>query len=88
MLNLRLPRSHGGARRRGPLRVLAFALCSLLVLASSAAAGPVEQARRMHDRLVGIPPSDPVLQDMVDLLTATPADRRWLMRACLRVNPP
>jgi hypothetical protein len=43
-------------------------------LASSAAAGPVEQARRMHDRLVGIPPSDQVLQDMVDLLTASPSD--------------
>jgi len=39
-------------------------LLSCLSLASSAVAGPREQARRIHDRLVGIPPSATVLDSM------------------------
>ncbi len=33
-------------------------------------AGPREQAKRMHDRLVGVPPSAAVLQEMEDLIVA------------------
>ena len=36
----------------------------LIGATSLAAAGPREQARRMHDRLVGVPPSDVVLNSM------------------------
>jgi hypothetical protein len=74
MLNLRSPRSQGVMRCRGTFRALLLVLCSMLFLAQVAAAGPYERARRMHDRLVGIPPSDQVLQDMVDAITATPPD--------------
>ena len=35
---------------------------------SAALAGPVEQARRMHDRLVGVPPSPTTLQSMATLI--------------------
>lgn len=44
---------------------LAFAI-SCTVAASLAHAGPREQAKRIHDRLVGIPPSDAVLDSMAD----------------------
>ena len=37
---------------------------ALALLASGAAAGPREQAKRMHDRLVGVPPSAAVLDAM------------------------
>jgi hypothetical protein len=41
------------------------ALSALVVLASSvAAAGPREQAKRIHERLAGVPPSEAVLADM------------------------
>jgi len=42
----------------------------LLVGASAADAGPREQAKRMHDRLTGIPPSDAVLNQMEADITA------------------
>ena len=43
-----------------------LALLALLTLglAASAAAGPREQAKRMHDRLVGVPPPAAVLDSM------------------------
>ena len=33
-------------------------------------AGPREQAKRMHDRLVGVPPDAAVLQEMEDYIAA------------------
>jgi hypothetical protein len=46
-------------------RVVATLTCAvLLTLASAASAGPREQARRMHDRLAGVPPSASVLDAM------------------------
>jgi hypothetical protein len=47
-------------------RILSLtALSALLVLASSvAAAGPREQAKRIHERLAGVPPTEAVLADM------------------------
>src|SRR5262245_27511525 len=60
--------------RRGPAdrlvaiarRLRRFAVAGLLVLAcaSPAAAGPREQAKRIHDRLVGVPPTEAVLASM------------------------
>lgn len=46
-------------------------LCvSLLTLtAASVHAGPREQARRIHDRLTGVPPSDAMLDAMTDAIT-------------------
>jgi hypothetical protein len=43
---------------------IAAALWLLSILSSAALAGPMEQARRMHDRLAGVPPTDQVLLDM------------------------
>jgi hypothetical protein len=45
-------------------RFAAAAALALLVLAQSASAGPREEARRMHDRLAGVPPSEAVLTAM------------------------
>ena len=46
-------------RRHVPKELLLAALIvlSLLALTETAVAGPREQARRMHDRIVGVPPS-------------------------------
>ena len=46
--------------------VLALVLCVLC--ADFAVAGVREQARRMHDRLAGVPPTDAVLNDMVQTI--------------------
>ena len=37
-----------------------------LLMFANANAGPREQAKRMHDRIAGVPPSASVLQDMQD----------------------
>jgi hypothetical protein len=45
-------------------RVLLAAACLALGLAATAEAGPREQAKRLHDRLAGVPPTEQVLADM------------------------
>ena len=45
-----------------------LALCCLQVVAMPAGAGPREQARRLHDRIAGVPPSDAVLTQMATLI--------------------
>ena len=63
----RQPRS--GSATSGRIRApgaLALAVAAALLGASAAHAGDREQARRIHDRLAGVPPTDAVL----DLMTA------------------
>ena len=45
------------------IQFVTFGLLSV-ALAGTAYAGPREQAKRIHDRLAGVPPSDTVLQQM------------------------
>jgi len=54
------PRLRGG----GPALARACLLAGLLAVALTAAAGPREQARRMHDRLAGVPPTAATLDAM------------------------
>ncbi len=44
-------------------------LVLLLAMGGGAQAGSLERAKRMHDRLVGVPPSDIVLGQMAQLIT-------------------
>ncbi len=48
--------------------VIGLMLPILLVTCSIATAGPREQAKRMHDRLAGIPPTETTLQEMETLI--------------------
>jgi len=50
-------------------RAALLAVMATLSFALPAAAGPREQARRMHDRLVGVPPDETMLADMAQLIT-------------------
>lgn len=45
-------------------------LVALAAFAAAAGAGPREQARRMHDRIAGVPPSDAVLSAMQSEIAA------------------
>jgi hypothetical protein len=45
-------------------RALLATACLALALAATAEAGPREQAKRLHDRLAGVPPTEQVLADM------------------------
>lgn len=40
----------------------------LLIIAGAANAGTLEQAKRIHDRIAGVPPSEAILVEMKDLL--------------------
>lgn len=51
---------------------LGLALCLALLCAAPSLAGPREQAKRLHDRLVGTPPSPEMLAEM-ELLVASDA---------------
>jgi hypothetical protein len=58
--------------RRETLRLALFALIALCLMAVSLApayAGPREQARRIHNRLAGVPPTDAVLDAMTADIT-------------------
>ena len=59
-------RTGGRSTRWRTLIVTALAL----VLAAPAVAGPREQARRIHDRIAGVPPSGTVLRQMENAIAA------------------
>ena len=54
-------------------------LVALAAFAASAGAGPREQAKRMHDRIAGVPPSAAVLDAMEDEITAGRAEAAALI---------
>ncbi len=55
-------------------QAVTWLLCALL-MSGAALAGPREQAKRMHDRLAGVPPSNAVLDSMeADILAGRPED--------------
>lgn len=45
-------------------------VCYLLAVGATAAAGPREQAKRLHDRLAGVPPTETVLTQMAADISA------------------
>lgn len=51
-----------------------LAILLIVALAAPANAGPREQARRIHDRLAGVPPSDSVLAQMETAIQANDAE--------------
>ena len=51
-----------------------LAILLVVALAAPANAGPREQARRIHDRLAGVPPSDAVLTQMETAIQANDAE--------------
>ena len=61
---------HTPTRRARQTGVALFSASLALAIATSAAAGPREQAKRMHDRLVGVPPTATVLDSMAGKITA------------------
>jgi hypothetical protein len=65
---------HAATRNTGGrlIQLLMFGLLAVAVTAT-AYAGPREQAKRIHDRLAGVPPSEAVLSDMeADILAGQP----------------
>ena len=44
-------------------------ISAMTMVANGALAGPREQAKRMHDRLVGVPPTNAVVDSMADKIT-------------------
>src|SRR5690606_32064777 len=55
--------------RNGISLQLLIALLFSVVLAGVAAANPREQAKRIHDRLAGVPPTEAVLQSMENAIS-------------------
>ncbi|HEX5787112.1 MAG TPA: hypothetical protein VFY03_02950 [Woeseiaceae bacterium] len=57
----------------------ALAAMLLVAIAAPALAGPREQARRIHDRLAGVPPSDAVIAQMESAIVAgNPTDAAYV----------
>ena len=59
-------------RTRKTIRARQIVIVGVIMagLVTSAAAGPREQAKRIHDRLAGVPPTDQVLQVMENQITS------------------
>ena len=57
--------------QRTGIKVLVFLL--FLTLGTTSVAGPREQAKRIHDRLAGVPPTEEILNNLTDLIIADPA---------------
>ena len=53
-----------------PRRIRSIVACWLLVASVVAVAGPREQAKRMHDRIAGVPPTEAVLTQMAADISA------------------
>jgi hypothetical protein len=70
MLMRRLEQAGQAGGRRRARRTAALAVVATLLGATAAHAGDREQARRIHDRLAGVPPTDAVL----DLMTTDVAN--------------
>lgn len=66
--NSLLSREETMSVRQG-LHTLACTAIGAILTLSAAQAGPLEQARTIHDRIAGVPPSAEVLAEMADLIS-------------------
>jgi hypothetical protein len=62
------------------------ALAAIAQLATPALAGPSEQAKRIYDRIAGVPPSDTVLQQMVTAINAAPGNTGLVNAAAIATD--
>jgi hypothetical protein len=74
---------HASRARRG-----ALAGCVSLLLALPAQAGPNEQARRIYERIAGVPPTAAVLQTMATAITNQPGQPGLLAAAAIATQAP
>src|SRR5215831_15372970 len=81
------PMSFQATRRAGrSVRALA-ALCAAALVCGAAGATPRDQAKRIHDRLVGVPP-DPATLDQMTALISTGQAADALQAAELAMHHP
>lgn len=64
MKNMTWTKTSFAGRTRGTAVRSALAAILAILIAAPAIAAPREQAKRIHDRLAGVPPTEAVLQDM------------------------
>jgi len=79
------------ASSRGTRRVaLATAWCALALaqFSSSALAGPAEQAKRIYERIAGVPPPPAVLVSMVNAINASPGQTGLMNAAAIATQAP
>jgi hypothetical protein len=75
------------ASSRGTRRV---ALCALLLaqFSTSALAGSAEQAKRIYERIAGVPPPPAVLQQMITAINGQPGQAGLLAAAAIATSAP
>ena len=79
------------ASSRGTRRVrLHAALCALLLaqFSTSALAGSAEQAKRIYERIAGVPPPPAVLQQMITAINSQPGQAGLLAAAAIATSAP
>jgi len=84
-------RSKNRRRRDGLAQRATCSACVFALLAAQAAppvlAGPYEQARRIYERLAGVPPSATVLQMMANDIISQPGQAGLVAAAAIATNP-
>src|SRR5579859_7412118 len=79
----------GTGLRRAPRAIAAAAALLLLALPSAPAhAGPNEQARRIYERIAGVPPTPAVLQQMATAITNQPGQPGLMAAAAIATGAP
>ena len=72
----------------GRARRVALAGSALLLLALPAHGGPNEQAKRIYERIAGVPPSPSVLTQMAAAITGSPGQAGLLAAAAIATQAP
>jgi hypothetical protein len=69
---------------------LGTAWCALLLaqFGNSALAGPAEQAKRIYERIAGVPPPPAVLLSMVNAINASPGQTGLMNAAVIATQAP
>jgi len=83
-MNVRTNSAQVAARRRRRIALAAVAL----LLALPAHAGPNEQAKRIYERIAGVPPSAAVLSQMAAAIVASPGQQGLLNAAAIATQAP
>jgi hypothetical protein len=85
-MNVITSKAQVGSGRARRVAVAGFVL--LLQLAAAAHAGPYEQAKRIYERIAGVPPPPAVLSQMAAAISATPGQQGLLNAAAIATQAP
>jgi hypothetical protein len=87
-MNVTTNKAHVGSGRARRIALAGLLLLLLMQLALPAYAGPNEQAKRIYERIAGVPPPPAVLSQMAAAITNSPGQAGLLAAAAIATQAP